>query len=209
MALGLLATKEGMTRLFLDNGTSVPITVLKVSPNVIVSKKNINMDGYNALQIGYGSIRKKLLNSSQVNLYKKNGIMPVRKLVEFRVSEDDLSKYKIGEHINLDIFKSVDRVNVSALSKGKGFQGVMKRHNFSGSDRTHGTHESFRGGGSIGQCTKPGKVFKGKKMAGQMGNKNVTLKNIKIIELIHKFNVICLLGSTMGSNGTMIKLQLA
>jgi len=207
MSIGLLATKEGMTQLFIQDGVFVPVTVLKVLSNVIVRKKTLNSDGYNALQIAYGSITKKKLNKPELGFFKKAGASLARYLIEFRVDDKKILEYNIGNKVELSIFKKLLSLDVSSISKGKGFQGVMKRYNFKGFRATHGTHESFRGGGSIGQCTKPGKVFKGKKMPGRMGFERVTVKNLRIIKIIEEDNLICLRGAVPGANGGLVELK--
>jgi len=209
MSVGLLGTKEGMTQLFVKDGVVVPVTVLEVLPNVVVRKKTFKLDGYSALQVAYGKIREKLLNRPEIGFFKKIGAIPSRYLVEFRVNDKDLSEYEVGTQIGLKLFKETLSLDVSSISKGKGFQGVMKRYNFKGFRATHGSHESFRGGGSIGQCTKPGKVFKGKKMPGRMGNERVTMKNLRIVKVIEEKNLICLRGAVPGGKGALVELRIS
>ena len=164
MTLGVLATKEGMTQMFLEDGVRVPVTVMRVQPNVVIQKKTTEKDGYNALQLGYGERREKLLSKPEEGHFKKAGTGAKRFLREMRVTEEELSNYEVGQELNADILKDVESLDIAGISKGKGFAGVMKRHNFKGFRATHGTHEYFRHGGSIGCRAEPGKVFKGKKM---------------------------------------------
>lgn len=205
--IGLFATKLGMSQLFTKEGYHIPITILKVNKNIVIQKKSIENDGYTALKVGYDLIRNKLVNKAKNGIFKKNKILPCRFLREIKVDDTILSNYKIGDIIDTDIFKNTDKINVTAISKGKGFSGVMKRHNFKGFRQTHGTHESFRGGGSIGQCTKPGKVFKGKKMAGQYGNKTQTVLYLKIIEIRKNENLIFVKGAVPGYKGSLVKIK--
>ncbi|QQG34984.1 MAG: 50S ribosomal protein L3 [Deltaproteobacteria bacterium] len=205
--LGLIAKKVGMIQMFLKEGVRVPVTVVQVSPNKVVNKNTKHGCGYSALQLGAGEIRRKLLNKAREGYFKSRGIgNPLRHLKEFRVSDSLLEKYNIGDLIGIDMLQGIMSVDVSAISKGKGFSGVMKRHNFSGFPRTHGTHEYFRHGGSIGMRAKPGKVFKGKKMAGQMGNERVTICNLRVMGLIEEKEVVLVRGSVPGARGATIEI---
>ena len=209
MRLGLLAIKQCMTNVFTNNGVMITVTILKALPNIVVGKKTIKLNGYNALQVGYGTIRQKLLNKCQIGFFKRIGVSPTRYLKEFRIDEFSLTKYSIGTEINIDIFRGISSLDASSISNGKGFQGVMKRYGFKGSDATHGTHESFRGGGSIGQCTNPSRVFKGKKMPGQMGNIRITTKNLRIIKILVDEKIVCLRGAIPGHNGSLVELRIS
>jgi large subunit ribosomal protein L3 len=206
---GLLATKVGMTQLFLEDGVCVPVTVLHLQENVVVQKKEAATDGYDAVQIAYGEIREKNLNRPKKMFYVKNGVTPARHLREFRMDPKLMEEYEAGKSASISWLKDGVSVDISSISKGKGFAGVMKRHNFSGFDATHGQHESFRGGGSIGMCEDPGRVFKGKKMAGQMGNERVTVKNVRIIRLMEDERIVCLRGAVPGGKGALVELRLS
>ena len=206
MTLGVLATKEGMTQMFLEDGVRVPVTVMRVQPNVVIQKKTTEKDGYNALQLGYGERREKLLSKPEEGHFKKAGTGAKRFLREMRVTEEELSNYEVGQELNADILKDVESLDIAGISKGKGFAGVMKRHNFKGFRATHGTHEYFRHGGSIGCRAEPGKVFKGKKMPGQMGNARVTVQNLRVIEVDAEEGVVIIRGSVPGPKGGLVEL---
>ncbi len=207
MPIGLFTTKIGMTQLFISDGIRVPVTVLRVDENMVILKKTLTRDGYIALQIGYGNIRKKLINKPEMGHFIKNKVFPKKHLKEQKVTENDLSKYQIGSKIGIEILEGTLSVDATGISKGKGFAGVMKRHNFRGFRASHGTHESFRGGGSIGMCTKPGKVFKGKKMPGHMGNRQVTNQNLSIIKIMSKEKIICIKGSVPGGKNGIVLIK--
>jgi len=208
MPIGLFGTKIGMTQIFLKDGLRIPVTILKIKENLIIAKKTMEKDQYSAIQIGYEDIKKKLINKPELGHLNANGIIKLKKrLNEQKISTSLLDKFKIGETIKLNTLKDVRFINASGISKGKGFAGVMKRYNFKGFCATHGTHESFRGGGSIGMCTKPGRVFKGKKMPGRLGNKMTTSKNLEIIKIYEKENIICIKGSIPGGKNNTIFIQ--
>jgi large subunit ribosomal protein L3 len=206
---GLLATKVGMTQLFLEDGVCVPVTVLQIKDNVVVHKRTAEVDGYDAVQFAYGDVREKTLNKPKLGLFAKKKIEPKRFLREFRVSSSVLEKFEEGQAASLSWLNEVGSLDVSGVSKGKGYAGVMKRHNFGGFPATHGTHETRRSGGSIGQCEQPGRVFRGKKMAGQMGNERVTVKNVRIVRFIEDEKILCLRGGIPGGKGALIELRVS
>lgn len=206
---GLLATKVGMTQLFLEDGVCVPVTVLQIKDNVVMHKRTAEIDGYDAVQFAYGEVREKNLNKPQLGLFAKKNVEPKRILREFRVNASVVEKYEEGQAASLSWLNEIGNVDVSGVSKGKGFAGVMKRHNFGGFPATHGTHESFRGGGSIGMCEQPGRVFRGRKMAGHMGNERVTVKNVRIVRFIEDEKLICLRGGIPGGKGALIELRIS
>lgn len=206
MALGLLATKMGMTQIFTEEGVRVPVTIVKVDENVVVQKRSLAIDGYTALQIGYGDKREKNSTKAEIGHCKKAGLGIKRRLNEWRVEEDVLGQYEVGASIPLSIFESVDAVDIAGIGKGKGFAGVMKRHNFKGFRATHGTHEYFRHGGSIGCRATPGKVFKGKKMPGQMGNVRTISTNIAVVGLAEDERLMFLRGPVPGAKGDVVEL---
>jgi large subunit ribosomal protein L3 len=205
--LGILGTKVGMTQVFTEDGVRLPVTVVKVVDNVITEKRTLEKDGYSALQLGTGDIREKLLTKPALGNFKKKELDPVRHLVEFRASADDLAEYEVGGKIDLSFLDNIESVDVSGVSKGRGFAGVMKRHNMSGFRATHGTHEYFRHGGSIGMRAKPGKVFKGKRMPGHMGDERVTVKNLHVIRVIPELGVVCLRGAVPGAKGALVEIR--
>jgi len=207
MTIGLMATKEGMTQMFLEDGVRVPVTVMRVTPNVVIQKKTVEKDGYSALQLGYGETREKLLNKPAEGHFKKAGAGLKRFLREVRLTEEELANYEVGQEINAGILSDYESLDIAGISKGKGFAGVMKRHNMKGFRATHGTHEYFRHGGSIGCRAEPGKVFKGKKMPGQMGNARVTVQNLRIIEVDSDEGVVIIRGSVPGSKGGLVELR--
>ena len=201
--LGVIGTKIGMTRVFKDNGTSVPVTVIEVSESKIVQRKTPEKDGYYAVQISYGS--KKNVSKSLENKFKdndaKNGY-----LTEFNLSEEEFNFLQDAKEITLHPFSGAKKVDVSGVSKGKGFAGVVKRHNFKTQDATHGNSLAHRAPGSIGQCQFPGRVFKGKKMAGHMGDKNTTVQNLEIEKIDLEDNVLLIKGAVPGSIGSFLKI---
>lgn len=206
---GLLATKVGMTQLFLEDGVCVPVTVLQIKDNVVINKRTVETDGYDAVQLAYGDVRPKNLTKPKLGLFAKKNVEPKRFLREFRVSSNVLEKFEEGTVASLSWLNEVGSLDVSGVSKGKGFAGVMKRHNFGGYPATHGTHEIRRGGGSIGQCEQPGRVFRGKKMAGHMGNERVTVKNVRIIRFIEDERILCLRGGIPGGKGALVELRIS
>jgi large subunit ribosomal protein L3 len=210
MTLGILATKVGMTQIFSDDGVRVPVTVLRVEDNTVIQKKSAESDGYTALQIGYGKKNQKKVSKALKGHYAKAEQSEAnRHLREFRVSDEQFEKYNVGDKLGLDIIMGSGSIDASGISKGKGFAGVMKRHNFSGFRATHGTHEYFRHGGSIGCRAKPGKVFKGKKMAGQMGNERVTVMNLNLVQCIEDDNLVLVRGAVPGGKGAVLELRVS
>lgn len=205
--LGVIGKKIGMMQLFVEDGVCVPVTVLQITPNAVVQKRTEAVDGYTALQLGAGDIREKLVNLPKKGHFKKAGVEPKRHLVEFRVSSKEAEAYEMGASIGMDLFKDVVSVDVAATSKGKGYAGVMKRHNFSGFRATHGTHEFFRHGGSIGCRAKPGKVFKGKRMSGHMGDERVTVINLRVIRFMAEEGLLCVRGAVPGGKGSMVEIR--
>lgn len=207
MSIGILATKRGMTQIFTDEGVCIPVTVLQMEPNHIVQKRTVETDGYTAVQVGYGKKNPNKLNKPKKGHLEKAGVGPVRVLREFRCTPEEAEGLEVGGLLPMDAlgegFASID---VSGISKGKGFAGVMKRHNFKGFRATHGTHEYFRHGGSIGCRAKPGKVHKGKKMGGQMGNVRTTTQNVSIVEIDPDQRTILLRGAVPGGKGAVVQL---
>ncbi len=204
---GLLAQKIGMMQMFMDDGLRVPVTVLLVDDNTIISKKTEATDGYSALQVGMGSIRESLLSKGVLGHFKKAGQTPTRRLREMRGSDGDVNKLNVGDKLDLSTFQDVKSVDVAATSKGRGTAGVLKRHNMSGFRATHGTHEYFRHGGSIGCRATPGKVHKGKRMAGRMGNERVATLNLAVIRVDLDKKLIFLRGSVPGARGGIVEIM--
>jgi large subunit ribosomal protein L3 len=211
---GLLGQKLGMTSIYGELGTQMPVTAIYVGGNVVVGKRTQERDGYTAVILGFGEQKVKRLNKPQKGFLKKQNLISedstttVRHLREFRVSEDDLAHYTVGENVNAaDLFKLGERIDVSATSKGRGFTGVMKRHNFSGTKATHGVHEFFRHGGSIGAATYPARVFKNRKMPGQCGNERVSIQNLLVASILEDENIVLLRGSVPGPNGGVLEIK--
>ena len=203
MSIGMVGRKCGMTRIFLENGNSVPVTVLHLLPNKITQVKSADSDGYAAIQVTYASKKQSKVSKTQLGHFKKAGVEPGVGLHEFRLDAD--AEYKVGDHISVDTFEGVKSVDVSGVSKGKGFAGTVKRHNFTMQDATHGNSISHRAPGSIGQNQTPGRVFKGKKMSGHMGNVKRTAPNLEVIKIDSEKNLISVKGSIPGApNGEIV-----
>jgi large subunit ribosomal protein L3 len=189
-----------MTQIWDSKGAILRVTAIEAGPCVVVQKKTIENDGYTALQLGFEECKEKRLTLAVLGHFKKAKITPRKVLREFRVSKEVLEKYDVGQEIKVDIFSPGDFVDITGRSKGRGFQGVMKRHGFAGADSSHGTHEYFRHGGSIGCSTTPGRVIKGTKMPGQMGQNQVTIQNLKIIRVLPEKNLLLVKGAIPGPN---------
>ena len=206
MSLGLIGIKQGMTRIFEDGGNSVPVTVISINGNFISRLKTIETDGYNAVQIAYGEQLTSRLERPIIGELKKAKLATAKGFKEFRVAETILSDLEIGKELRVDIFSEGQFVDTSGVTIGKGFAGTVKRHNFSMQDATHGNSLSHRVAGSIGQCQTPGRVFKGKKMAGQMGNKKRTMQKLEIIKIDKEKSDLLLKGATTGAKGSSIEI---
>ncbi len=203
--LGLIGKKLGMTRIFADDGTVIPATVLEVGPCPVLQKKVKDKDGYNAIQIGFESIASHRLNKPNRGHQLKADSGFYRYLNEFRTEEVDT--YEIGQELKADIFSPGERIDVRGTSKGRGFAGPMKRWNFGGAPASHGHEKVHRSTGGIGQCAYPGKVFKGKKMAGQMGNKNVTSLNLEVVDVRPEENLVIIRGQVPGPKKGVVLLR--
>lgn len=198
---GLIGKKIGMTSVFSAEGKNIPCTVLEAGPCVVTQVKTEETDGYSAVQIAFGEKKEKHTSSAMMGHFKKANTSPKRKLVEV----DGLSDRKVGDEVNVEIFSEGEWVDVSGISKGKGFQGVVKRHGFAGvGDATHGQHNRLRAPGSIGAGSDPSRVFKGTRMAGQMGNEKVTIQNLKVVKVYPEKNILVIKGSVPGANGSMV-----
>jgi large subunit ribosomal protein L3 len=205
--LGIIGRKLGMTQIFLDDGSLVPVTVVEAGPCTVIQKKTKEKEGYDALQLGFLPKNSKRVNKPLEGHFKKAGVGPNEHLKEFRV--ESVEGLEVGKEVNITLFKPGDIVDVTGLSKGKGFTGVIKRHGFHGSPGSHGTHEYFRHGGSVGSATYPHHVFKGLKMPGQHGNRKVTVQNIKVLDVKEDQNLILLKGGIPGSPRGLIFIQSA
>lgn len=207
MAIGLIGQKRGMTRVFTEDGVSIPVTVIEVLPNRVTQVKTSEGDGYNAIQVTRGERRTKLVPKPVQGHYAKAGTAPGLELREFRVSEKEIEGFEAGSALAADVFETGQKVDVTGVSKGKGFAGVIKRHNFRMQDATHGNSLSHRAPGSIGQCQTPGRVFKGKKMAGQMGNVRKTVQNLEVVRVDVDRNLLLIKGAVPGAPGGSVMVQ--
>ncbi len=203
---GLLGKKIGMTSVFSADGKNVPCTVIEVGPCVVTQIKTLENDGYEALQLGFEQKKEKHTTKPMAGHFKKAGVAPQRHLAEFKGFEGE---YKLGDTITVDsLFAETDFVDVQGTSKGKGYQGVVKRHGFGGvGQSTHGQHNRQRKPGSIGACSYPAKVFKGMRMAGQTGNENVTVQNLQVIKVLPEHNLLMIKGSIPGSKGSIVIIE--
>lgn len=201
MAIGLVGKKCGMTRVFTETGASIPVTVVEVDANRITQIKTNDTDGYQAIQVTTGERRDSRVTAAQKGHFAKAGVKAGRGTWEFRVTEEELEGREAGSEIAADLFEAGQLVDVTGQSKGKGFQGGVKRHNFSMQDATHGNSISHRVLGSTGQNQSPGKVFKGKKMPGQMGNKRVTVQGLEIVSVDAEKGLLVIKGAIPGANG--------
>ncbi|MDE7387379.1 MAG: 50S ribosomal protein L3 [Muribaculaceae bacterium] len=202
---GLIGKKIGMTSVFSADGKNVPCTVIEVGPCVVTQVKTVEKDGYDALQLGFQEQKEKHLTKPELGHFAKAGVTPKRHLAEFKGFEGE---YKLGDTITADFFNDNDFVDIVGTSKGKGFQGVVKRHGFGGvGQSTHGQHNRLRAPGSVGACSYPAKVFKGMRMAGQTGNERVTVQNLKVVKVIPEHNVIMIKGSVPGCKGSIVLIE--
>ena len=201
---GLLGKKIGMTSVFGADGKNVPCTVIECGPCVVTQIKTVEKDGYSAVQVGFQDVKEKNISAPLLGHFKKAGVTPKRHLAEF-VYEQELN---LGEVVTVELFGENDFVDVVGTSKGKGFQGVVKRHGFGGvGQSTHGQDDRLRKPGSIGACSYPAKVFKGLRMGGQMGGKRVTTQNLKVIKVIPEHNLLLVKGSVPGCNGSIVIVE--
>jgi large subunit ribosomal protein L3 len=204
MVKNIYCKKLGMTRYFLEEGKSFPVTILKVGPCVVIQKKTKERDGYEAIQVGFEPQKEQRINKPLQGHYKAAGDRFFKNLREIKVENAD--EFELGQEIKADIFSIGDMVHVTGLSKGRGFAGVMKRWNFSGGRKTHGSR-AHRVPGSIGASATPGRVYKGRKMPGHMGNKQVTTKNLKILDVRPEMDIIALKGAVPGSRNSIIEIS--
>ena len=201
---GLIVRKIGMTSVFRADGKNVPCTVIEAGPCVVTQIKTVEKDGYKAYQLGFGEAKEKRTNKPMTGIFKKAGTTPKKHLAEFKFDEE----YNLGDTITVDLFNDAEFVDVVGTSKGKGFQGVVKRHGFGGvGQATHGQDDRLRKPGSIGACSYPAKVFKGMRMGGQMGGDRVTTQNLKVLKVIPEQNLIIVKGSTAGYNGSTVLIE--
>ena len=201
MAIGIVGRKAGMTRVFTADGVSIPVTVIEVSPNRVTQVRSPDSDGYSAIQVAAGAVKASRLSKPLAGHYAKANVEPGRGLWEFRLEDHQGDVPEVGAEISAGIFEVGQKVDVRGVSKGKGFQGTVKRHNFRTQDATHGNSLSHRAPGSIGQCQTPGRVFKGKKMSGHMGAANVSAQNIEVVRVDTERNLLLVKGAVPGARG--------
>jgi large subunit ribosomal protein L3 len=201
MTIGIVGRKAGMTRIFNDDGVSEPVTVISVEPNRVTQVKTMENDGYRALQVTAGSRRTSRVTRQMAGHYAKAGTEAGRGLWEFRLADGEGEEIEVGSEINVEMFEAGQTVDVSGTTIGKGYAGVIKRHNFRMQDATHGNSVSHRAPGSIGQCQTPGRVFKGKRMAGHMGNVKRSIQNIEVVRVDAERNLLLVKGAVPGSKG--------
>ncbi len=204
MVKGLIGKKIGMTQVYDETGQVIPVTVLEAGPCVITQIKTREKDGYQAVQLGLVEEKGSRITKGEEGHLKKNGIAPLRHLKEFKVAA--AAEANVGDQVLVTTFKARDKVTVSGISQGKGFQGVMRRHGFGGGRKTHGSHFK-RAPGSIGQCATPSRVFPGKPMPGQMGSRKVTTKNLEIVQVIEDKNLLLVKGAVPGSKGGLVIIR--
>ncbi len=207
MTIGLIGRKRGMTRVFTEQGDSIPVTVVEVSPNRITQVKTVETDGYRALQVTLGTKRTSLLNKPQVGHFSKAEVEAGEGLWELRLNDDEGADLETGAELKVDLFEVGQMVDVTGTSKGKGFAGGVKRHNFAMQDATHGNSLSHRALGSIGMCQTPGRVFKGKKMAGHMGDERATTQNLEVISIDTERNLLLIKGAVPGAAGGQVTVR--
>lgn len=202
---GLLGHKIGMTQIFDDKGLSVPVTVVQAGPCYVTQIKTVENDGYNAVQLSYRDKKEKRTNKPVKGHFAKANVSPKRYIKEFDFGKD--VELKLGDEIKADIFKAGLKVQVSGLTKGKGFQGTVKRHSFSGGPKSHGQSDRLRAPGSLGQSSYPSRVYKGLKMAGRMGGDRITLKNALIVKVDNENNLLFIKGAVPGAKNTMLEIK--
>ncbi|WP_107771898.1 50S ribosomal protein L3 [Nocardioides sediminis] len=204
---GLLGTKLGMTQLWDENNVVVPVTVIAAATNVVTQVRSPETDGYNAIQVSYGEIEARKVNKPEAGHFGKAGVTPRRHVVEIRTS--DAASYSVGQELTPELFAAGDEIDVTGTSKGKGFAGTMKRHGFSGVSASHGAHRNHRKPGSIGACATPGRVFKGTRMSGRMGNDTVTTQNVTVHAVDADKGLILLKGAVPGPKGGLVVIRSA
>jgi large subunit ribosomal protein L3 len=207
MKIGLIGRKRGMTRLFTEDGDSIPVTVIEASPNRVTQIKTEETDGYSAVQVTMGTKRANLVNKPQAGHFTRAGVEAGEGLWEFRIPAGEMSDVQNGAEFTVAMFAAGEKVDVTGVSKGKGYAGTVKRHNFGMQDATHGNSVSHRAPGSIGQNQTPGRVFKGKKMAGHMGDERVTTQNLEVVRVDLERNLLLIKGTVPGAAGGQVTVR--
>lgn len=201
---GIIAKKLGMSQIFSEDGECIPVTVLEAGPCVVVRHKTPEVDGYSAIQLGFGDAKEQRVSKPDLGQFKKAGVAPKKTLME--VSSDDLDSWPVGSEVDVSIFAEAEQVNVSGISKGRGFSGTIRRHGFSKGPRTHGSH-NVRAPGSIGACSYPARVFPGKRMPGQYGAKKITVRNLDVVKVDSDRNLLYVRGAVPGSKNGIIMVR--
>ena len=204
MKKAILGKKIGMTQMFRSDGTMIPVTVIEAGPCPVIQKKTTGTDGYEAVQVGFCEMREKLANKPQTGHCAKAGVKPLRYLKEFKL--DDTASFEVGQVIKADMFAEGDKVDISGKSKGKGFQGVIKRHNQARGRMTHGSHYHRRVG-SMSACSSPSRVFKSKNLPGHMGSENVTVQNLEVVRVDVERNLLLVKGAVPGAKGSVVSVR--
>jgi large subunit ribosomal protein L3 len=209
MSTAILGKKLGMMQIFDDHGYRVPVTVVEAGPCLVVQKRTPAKHKYSAIQIGYEQVAGRKLSKPQLGVFGRADLSPLRYLREIRLAQDEVEAYKIGDAITVSIFTPGEKVDVTGTSKGKGYQGVVKRHHMKGNTKTRGTHEYRRHPGSIGMREQPGRVIKGKKLPGQMGNRRITTQNLTVFKVEEEKNLLYLHGCVPGATGGLVMVKKA
>jgi large subunit ribosomal protein L3 len=208
--IGLLGKKLGMTQVFAEDGERIPVTVIQAGPNYVVGKRTVETDGYSALIVGFDDKPARLCTKPELGAFKKASVEPKRMIREFRLPADEVAKYEVGQAIAINqVFEDGSPLDIVGTSKGRGYQGVIKRHGMAGTKASHGVHEYFRHGGSIGCRLTPGRVYKGKRMAGQMGGERKTVQNLQLVQILAEENAILVRGSVPGPNNGYVEVKKA
>jgi len=205
---GILGKKVGMTQIFGERGEVIPVTVIEAGPCYVAQIKTIERDGYSAVQMGFEDTKPRRLTRPQMQHLRKSKLPPLRYLREFRARGEDLA-FEEGQKLTVEMFEEGELVDVVGTSKGRGFAGAVKRHGFSGGPKTHGQSDRHRAPGSVGACTTPGRVFKGKRMPGRMGNERVTVQGLKVVLVDPERNLLAVRGAVPGANGGLLMIQQA
>ncbi|MGD9315900.1 MAG: 50S ribosomal protein L3 [Anaerolineae bacterium] len=206
---GILGKKVGMTQVFDERGVAIPVTVIEAGPCFVAQIKTVERDGYSAIQLGMDETKPKRLTQPQLKHLEKSNLPPLRHLREVRVSPEELDSFEEGQKVLADIFEEGEFVDVTGISKGRGFAGVVKRHGFRGGPKTHGQSDRLRAPGSIGACTTPGRVFKGKRMPGRMGGERVTAQGLKVVIVDAERNLLAVRGAVPGAKNSLLLIRLA
>jgi large subunit ribosomal protein L3 len=206
---GILGKKVGMTQVFGERGEAIPVTVIEAGPCFVAQIKTVERDGYSAIQLGIDEAKPKRLTQPQLKHLQKSNLPPLRYLRELRVSAEELGSFEEGQKVTVDIFEEGEFVDVIGVSKGRGFAGVVKRHGFRGGPKTHGQSDRLRAPGSIGACTTPGRVFKGKRMPGRMGGERVTAQGLKVVIVDPERNLLAVKGAVPGAKNGLLMIRLA